>query len=271
MFGGINMVRLSSTIGPVDAGIIPLLAAIYRERTGVTISYEKAGTAATLEKAKTGNFDMVIVHARVLEEQFIADGYGMDRRDIMYNDFMILGPTDDPAGIRGINDAAAAFKRIAVAQALFVTRGDMSGTHVKELEIWDESGVHPDSGRDSWYYTFEEGDRGNAHTTLYANSRNAYTLMDRATCLLQRENINIVPLVEKDRILLNFIASIQVNPQRFPNINAKGAKAFIDWLCGEEAQIIIRDFEAARFNEPLYFPNSDEWNSQNKSAAFHMF
>ena len=258
-----NMVRLSSTIGPVDAGIIPLLAGTYKERTGVTIDYLKAGTAKTLENAKTGNFEMVIVHARALEEQFINDGYGIDRRDIMYNDFLILGPAADPAGIRGMTDAVAAFKRIAEAQALFVTRGDMSGTHVKELEVWDATGTRPDSGRDVWYCTFEEGDRGNAHTTLYANSRNAYTLMDRATYLIQREHINIVSLVEKDEILLNFFASIQVNPQKFPNINASGAKAFIDWLCGDEAQTIIRDFEAARFNEPLFFPNSDEWNSRH--------
>ena len=258
------MIRLSSTIGPVDAGIIPLLISTYEKQTGVNIECSKAGTAVCLENAKTGNFEMVIVHARALEDQFINEGYGLDRRDIMYNDFIILGPKEDPAGIKGMTDAVVAFKKIAAAKALFVTRGDMSGTHVKELEVWDKSGKRPDSGRDAWYYTFEEGDRGNAHTALYANNRNAYTLMDRATCILQRDKLKIIPLLEKDEILLNFFASIQVNPQKFPGINAEGAKAFIDWLCAEQAQTMIRDFEKARFNEPLFFPNSDEWKSKQR-------
>ena len=256
------MIRLSSTIGPVDAGIIPLLAKIYEERTRTRIKIEAAGTGATLERAKDGSFDMVIVHARALEDRFIADGYGVDRRDFMYNDFVILGPGEDPAGIRGMTDAAAAFALIAESKALFVTRGDNSGTHVKEMEVWAKAGIHPESDNDEWYVTFSKGNLGNAHVTIFANKLNAYTLMDRATFLIQRNNIRLVPLVEKDEILLNFFVSIQVNPKRFPNVNAKGAKAFIDWLCSEEAQIIIRDFEAERFNEPLFFPNSDEWNKK---------
>ena len=255
-------VKLSSTIGPVDAGIIPLLARTYEERTGTRIEYEKAGTGLTLEKAKAGNFDLVIVHARQLEEQFIADGFGIDRRDIMYNDFVILGPESDPAGVKGKTDAAAAFEKIAASKIPFVTRGDNSGTHVKEMEIWAKVGIHPDSTRDKWYITFERGDLGNGPTTLFANEIDAYLLMDRATFLIKKNNINIIPLLEKDEILLNFIASIQVNPLRFPNINANGAKAFIDWLCGNEAQSIIMDFEVQRYNEQLFFPNSAEWNRQ---------
>ena len=259
-----DVVKLSSTIGPIDAGIIPLLAKTYEESTGTKIEYEGAGTGATLEKAKDGSFDMVIVHARQLEEEFIADGFGIDRRDIMYNDFVILGPEDDPAGIKGMSDAAAAFTKIAESKALFVTRGDISGTHVKEMEVWDKADIHPNSANDEWYVTFSMGNLGNTQTTLFANRRGAYTLMDRATYLIQRNNIKIVPLVEKDTILLNYIASIQVNPERFPNVNANGAKAFIDWLCGDEAQTIIRDFEVQRYNEPLFFPNSNEWNEKNK-------
>jgi tungstate transport system substrate-binding protein len=258
-----GVVKLSSTIGPIDAGIVPLLAQTYEERTGTKIEFEGAGTGATLEKAKSGNFDMVIVHARSLEDKFIADGFGVDRRDIMYNDFVILGPANDPAGIKGMKDAAAAFAKIASAKTLFVTRGDMSGTHVKELEVWDKTGTRPDSAKDKWYATFAEGSKGNAHTTLYANSVNAYLLMDRATYLIQKSNIKLVPLVENDSILLNYIASIQVNPAQFPNVNAKGAKAFIDWLCGDEAQTIIKNFEVQKYGEPLFFPNSDEWNKKN--------
>ena len=257
-----GVVRLSSTIGPVDAGIVPLLAETYEKLTGTRVEFESAGTGATLEKAKNGTFDMVIVHARALEEQFIADGYGIDRRDFMYNDFMILGPEADPAGIRGMGDAAAALLRIAEAQALFVTRGDLSGTHVKEMEVWEKAKMTPHSDKDEWYHTFSGGNLGNAQTTLFANSRNAYVLMDRATYLIQKNNITLVPLLEGDEILLNFFASIQVNPERFPKVNAEGAKAFIDWLCGDEAQEIIRNFQVDRFGEPLFFPNSDEWNTK---------
>ena len=256
----LSSVKLSSTIGPISAGIVPLLAKTYEARTGVAIEYEGAGTYVTLEKAKGGGFDMVIVHARSLEDRFIAEGYDIDRRDIMYNDFMILGPAADPAGIRGMNDASAAFAKIAASKALFVTRGDLSGTHVKELELWEKAGIRPDSSKDAWYVTFEDGKLGNGPITIYANERGAYLLMDRATHLILKNRISIVPLVEGDSMLLNFIAAIRVNPEKFPGINAKGAKAFTDWLCGDEAQTIIRDFEVAKYGEPLFFPNSDEWN-----------
>lgn len=257
-----NVVKLSSTIGPVDAGIIPLLARTYEKQSGVKVEVEKAGTGLTLEKAKTGDFDMVIVHARALEDKFINDGYGIKRRDIMYNDFVILGPKDDPAGIKFSNDAAGAFAKIAAAESLFITRGDLSGTHVKEMEVWEAANLKPDSKKDQWYHTFEDGYKGNGPTTLYADSRQAYFLMDRATYLIQKNNISVVPLVEGDKVLLNFIAAIQVNPAKFPQINSSGAKTFIDWLCADEAQTIIRDFEVHIYNEPLFFPNSDEWNKK---------
>ena len=259
-----DTVRLSSTIGPIDAGIVPLLAKTYEEKTGTKVVFEGAGTGATLEKAKGGSFDMVIVHARALEDKFIADGYGIDRRDIMYNDFVILGPKKDPAKIKGMKDAAEAFKKLAKAKKLFVTRGDMSGTHVKELEVWEKAGIKPDAEKDNWYLEYSLGKLGNGPSTVFASKRNAYILMDRATYLIQQKNIRLVPLVEKDEILLNFIAAIQVNPEKFPNVNAAGAKAFIDWLCGDEAQTIIKDFQVKKYGEPLFFPNSDEWNAEHK-------
>ena len=259
-----DVVKLSSTIGPIDAGIVPLLAKTYEGRAGTKIEFEGAGTGATLEKAKSGNFDMVIVHARALEDKFIADGFGVDRRDIMYNDFVILGPVSDPAKIKGMKKAEVALAQIALYGATFVTRGDQSGTHVKEMEVWEKAGMRPDSNKDEWYVTFSMGNLGNAQSTLFANRRNAYTLMDRATYLIQKNNIKLVPLVEKDEILLNFIASIQVDPKKFPNVNSAGAEAFIDWLCGDEAQAIIKDFEVAKYKEPLFFPNSDEWNKKHK-------
>lgn len=256
-------IRLSSTIGPVDAGIIPLLADTYKAKTGTEFVIEKAGTGATLEKAKTGNFDMVIVHARALEDQFIKDGYGQNRRDVMYNDFVILGPKNDPAGIKGMNNAAEAFKVIAEKKIPFISRGDMSGTHVAEMNIWKAAGITPDGDKDEWYTVFSLGKLGNGPTTLFTDKRAAYTLMDRATYLKQQKNVKIVPLVEGDKAMLNLIAAIEVSPKRFPTVNNADTVKFIDWLCSDEAQLIIKDFEVKKFGQPLFFPNSDEWNKKH--------
>lgn len=256
-------IRLSSTIGPVDAGIIPLLADNYKAKTGTEFVIEKAGTGATLEKAKTGNFDLVVVHARALEDRFIAEGYGQNRRDFMYNDFVILGPEEDPAGIKGMKSAVEALKKIAEAKAPFISRGDMSGTHVAEMKVWRAAGISPDAEMDEWYTVFSLGKLGNGPTTIFADKRGAYTLMDRATYLTRRSGIKIVPLVEGDPILLNLIAAIEVSPKRFPKVNNAEAVKFVDWLCGDEAQTIIKDFKVSEYGEPLFFPNSDEWNKKH--------
>jgi tungstate transport system substrate-binding protein len=149
--------------------------------------------------------------------------------------------------------AVDAFRKIAAAGAPFVTRGDKSGTHVKEMEVWKASGVEPTG---AWYETFAEGSKGNKVTTRHADSRKAYVLMDRATYLTLKKEIGLVPLVEGDKLLMNYIAVIAVNPERFPNVNAKGATAFMDWLTGDEAQALIRDFGKDTFGEPLFFPNA---------------
>lgn len=246
-------VKISSTIGPVEAGIIPLLAETFTAKTGIPVSYEKAGTGATLEKAKSGNFDLVVVHAKKLEDAFIKDGYGVDRRDIMYNDFVILGPAADPAGIQGMTSAVAAFARLAEKQAPFVTRGDKSGTHVKEMEIWQAAGITP-SG--AWYTTFADGAKGNKVTTLFANAQNAYVLMDRATWLTLKDNLTLKVLMQGDPLMMNYIAIIRVNPEKFPAVHASAALALADWLEGLEAQTLIKNFEVAKYGEPLFFPNA---------------
>ena len=252
-------VRMSSTIGPIDAGIVPALVEAYK-KSGTTVTFEGAGTGATLEKAKTGNFDIVMVHARSLEDKFIADGFGVDRRDIMYNDFVILGPASDPAGIKGMKSAASALTRIAIMGSPFVTRGDMSGTHVKELEVWDAAHIKPEG---DWYVTYSLGKLGNGPSTAFANRRGAYILMDRATYLTMKKDIKLVPLVEKDPILLNLIAVIRVNPTKFQGLNADTALAFADWLEGDEAQNLIKDFGVKKYGEPLFFPNSKSWNAKH--------
>jgi tungstate transport system substrate-binding protein len=254
---------MASTIGPIDAGIVAALEDAFRQRTGIDVRHAGAGTGAALDMAKTGSFDLVLVHARRLEDEFVAAGFGVDRRDVMYNDFVILGPASDPARIRGERSAATALAKIASARALFVTRGDQSGTHVKELEIWQKAGIKP-SG--SWYATFERGAAGNVPTTRYANERQAYVLMDRATVLTLKRDLRLHVLVEKDEDLLNHIAVIRVNPVRFPRVNAADAQRFVDWLVSDDAQRLIQAFGVDRYGEPLFFPNSDAWRSKQRRS-----
>ncbi|MBP3730564.1 MAG: substrate-binding domain-containing protein [Mailhella sp.] len=253
--------RISSTIGPVDAGMLPLLADTFSQKTGIAITIEKAGTGATLKKAESGNFDLVMVHARKLEDAFCAAGFGIDRRDVMYNDFVILGPKADPAGIKGMKSVTEAMAKLAAAKVHFVSRGDKSGTHVKEMDIWAAAGIQP-SG--SWYEVWEGGSKGNKATTLYAEEKQAYTLMDRATWLTLKDTISLVPLMEADPLMLNLIAVIRINPEKFPAIHKEEALKFADWVVGDEAQTIIRDFGKDKYGQPLFFPNSDQWNAKHK-------
>jgi len=248
-------IKLASTIGPIDAGIVGTLEAAFTKKTGVAVEHTGAGTSQALKMAETGEYDLVLVHARALEEKFVSDGYGTKRYDLMYNDFVILGPENDPAGIRGEKDAAAALRTIAQTQSFFVTRGDKSGTHVKELEVWKKAGIEPQG---TWYEIFEQGSKGNAPTLAYANEKQAYTIMDRATYITMKPKITVQILVEGDEVLLNYMTLIPVNPAKFPQVNHKGALQFIEWLQGKEAQIIIRDFGKDKYGEPLFFPNSPE-------------
>ena len=255
-----DVLLMASTIGPIDAGIVRALEEAYLAKTGVLVRHAGAGTGAALDMAKRGGFDLVMVHARALEDKFVAEGFGIDRRDVMYNDFVILGPASDPAGIRNERGAMAALARIAQRQVPFVTRGDNSGTHVKEKELWQAAGITP---RGAWYVTYEKGADGNAPTTRYANERQAYLLMDRATYLTLKKEISLQVLVERDPELLNYIAVIRIDPARFPKSNATGAQAFVDWLVSDEAQLLIKSFGVDQYGESLFFPNSDEWRKKH--------
>lgn len=248
-------VSLASTIGPVDAGMIPALEKAYMDKyPNVAVRHYKAGTGATLEIAKTDIVDLVIVHAKALEEQFVADGYGTERIDLMYNDFVLMGPADDPAGVKGMTSITEALKKISESGAHFVTRGDKSGTHVKELDLWKAANITPEG---DWYEVYEKGSTGNGPTLMYTDAENAYTIMDRATYLTKKDNIkNIVVLVEKDDLMLNYITVIPCNKEKLPLVNADGAAHFINWLVSDEAQEIIRTFGVDTYGEPLFFPNA---------------
>lgn len=248
-------VLLSTTIGPVDAGIIDELINAYTDQNpDKTIRYIARGTGAAINLAKEGDIDMVIVHAKSLEEEFVAEGYGTERIDFMYNDYVLVGPKDDPAGVAGSANIGEALKKISDSESKFISRGDNSGTHVKETEIWADAGLEP-SG--DWYEVYEKGNEGNKATILYTDEQNAYTIIDRATVITNKENLsNLEVLHENDEIMLNYITLIPCNPEHFNDINSEDAADFIEWLVGEEAQEIIKNFGVDTYGEPLFFPNA---------------
>jgi tungstate transport system substrate-binding protein len=255
-----NYIFMASTIGPIDAGIVGALEDQFEKETGIRVRHVGAGTGATLQIAEKGNIDLVLVHAKALEEKFVKDGYGTERISLMYNDFVIVGPSEDPAGIKGMKSATEALKKISGKKVLFISRGDRSGTHVAEMDLWKAAGIKP-SG--SWYVVYEKGAEGNVPTLKYTDQRKAYTVIDRATLLTIQKEIKIGILVEKDEALLNFISLIPVNPKKFPGVNYEAAMTFARWLTSpEKGQSIIRDFGKDKYGGPLFFPNSREWNSR---------
>ncbi len=258
-----QFILIASTIGPIDSGIVDLLENQFEKETGIRVRHVGAGTGAALEIAQKGNVDLVLVHAKSLEEKFVKEGFGTERIDLMYNDFVIVGPPDDPAGIKGMKQAIEALKLISQKGVIFISRGDKSGTHVAEMELWDKAGLKP-SG--PWYVIYEKGSEGNAPTLKYTDQKGAYTVIDRATFLTLKDQMKLVVLVERDEALLNYITLIPVNPQKFQKTNYEGTMVFVKWLTSpEKGQRIIRDFGKDKYGSPLFFPNSKEWrNSQGQ-------
>ena len=254
-----KFILLSSTIGPIDAGIVGVLENVFEEETGIRVRHVGSGTGAALDIARQGDIDLVLVHARPLEEKFVQEGFGTERIDLMYNDFVIVGPPSDPAEIKGVRQATEALKRISERGAPFISRGDKSGTHVAEMQLWEKAGIKP-SG--SWYLIYEKGTMGNVPTLRYTDEKNAYTLIDRATYLTLKGQIKLSILVEKDEALLNYMTLIPVNPKKFPRANYEDAMIFVKWLTSaEKGQRIIRDFGKDKYGSPLFFPNSKEWRT----------
>jgi len=252
-----KFILLSSTIGPIDAGIVGLLEDEFEKETGIRVRHVGSGTGAALNIARKGNVDLVLVHAKSLEEKFVQEGFGTERIDLMYNDFIIVGPSNDPAGIKGVKLAIEALKKISEKKVTFISRGDKSGTHVSEMGLWGKAGIKP-SG--SWYVIYEKGAMGNVPTLRYTDEKNAYTVIDRATYLTLKGQIKLDILVEKDEALLNYMTLIPVNPQKFPRVNYEDAMVFVKWLTSpKKGQRIIKDFGKDKYGSPLFFPNSKEW------------
>jgi tungstate transport system substrate-binding protein len=257
--GSGKFVLLASTIGPVDSGIVDLLENEFEKETGIRVRHVGAGTGATLRIAQKGNIDLVMVHAKSLEEKFVAEGYGTERIDLMYNDFVIVGPASDPAGIRGMKSATETLQTISSKGSTFISRGDKSGTHVAEIQLWEKAGIKP-SG--SWYVVYEKGSAGNVATLRYADEKGAYTFIDRASFLSPKDQIKLQILVEGDKAMLNYITLIPVNPKKFSRANYEDAMIFVEWLTDpKKGQKIIRDFGKDKYGSPLFFPNSKDWRA----------
>ena len=240
-------VILSTTTSTQDSGLLEVLVPMFERTSGYTVKTISVGTGQALALAARGEADVTLAHAPSLEKKYVADGKMRNRRLVMYNDFVVVGPADDPAGIKG-ESAVAALKKIAGAGSRFVSRGDKSGTHALELALWQQAGVTPAA---PWYI---ESGQGMGATLGIADDRRAYTLTDRATLLSFSRRVRLVTLVEGDRPLLNVYAVMEVNPANGPRVNAAGGKAFADFLLAPETQAVIKTFGVEKYGRPLFVP-----------------
>jgi tungstate transport system substrate-binding protein len=244
--------RCASTTSTQNSGLFDYLLPIFEQKTGIKVDVVAVGTGAALEIGKRGDADVVMVHAKDQELKAVEEGWFVDRHDLMYNDFVIIGPTNDPLNIKGTKSASAAFKQIADQGGPFVSRGDKSGTHAKELQVWKKAGVDP-QGR-KWYL---EVGQGMAKTQRIANEKRGYTLTDRGTWLATRDQdkLDLIIVVEGDPVLYNQYGVMAVNPEKHQQVKYKEAKMFIDWLVSPEGQKAIGDFKDQKGNQ-LFTPNA---------------
>ncbi len=263
---------LATTTSTDNSGLLAAILPNFETRYAADVEVIAVGTGQAIQLGENGDADVILVHARSREDAFVEAGYGVNRQDVMYNDFVIVGPATDPAGVAGMTDATAALAKIAEAESTFVSRGDDSGTHIKEQGLWEASGVAmieavSIKNADKTYIR-PEGDwyqsvgQGMGATLTMADEQRAYTLSDRATYLARTlEGIDLEILVEGDSRLFNPYGVIQVNPELHPNVNAAGAETFIEWLTSVETQQLIGQFGIEQFGMPLFVPDSAAWNA----------
>ena len=247
-------VILSTTTSTQDSGLLGVLVPLFEKQTGYSVKTVSVGTGQALALAAKGDADVALVHAPSLEKQYVAEGKLLNRRLVMYNDFVIIGPKEDPAKVRSSKSASGALKAIEQAKVSFVSRGDNSGTHILEKSLWKAAGIEP---KGSWYM---EARQGMGATLGIANERNAYTITDRGTYLALRNGVSPLRnrvslriLIEGDRALLNIYSVMEVNPANGPRINSVGGKAFADFMVAPETQNVIRNF-GKKFGQSLFVP-----------------
>lgn len=254
---GANSIIVASTTSTQDSGLFKYILPLFRKATGIEVRVVAQGTGQALDTGRRGDADVLFVHARAQEEKFVADGFGVKRRPVMYNDFVLIGPGSDPAGISGGKDIAAALKAIAAWGAPFVSRGDRSGTHSAELRLWKVAGVDIARSKGSpWYREIGQG-MGAALNT--SSAMNAYVLADRATWLNFRNRGELKIVVEGDKRLFNQYGIMLVNPAKHKHVKTEAGQKFIDWLTGPEGQKAIADYKIG--GASLFFPNANDSNA----------
>ena len=247
-----RFITVASTTSTEQSGLFRYLLPIFERKSGIEVRVVALGTGQALDLARRGDADVVFVHAKSAEEEFLREGHAVQRFPVMYNDFILIGPKSDPAGIAG-SDAPEALRKIKNANAAFVSRGDRSGTHIAELNLWTMAGIDIAKERGPWYRETGQG-MGPALNT--ASAMNAYLLSDRATWLAFNNRGDLAILVEGDRRLMNQYGVMLVNPEKHPNVKRADGQAFIDWVVSSEGQAAIADYKIG--GEQLFFPNAGE-------------
>ena len=248
-----KFITVASTTSTEQSGLFGFLLPAFEKKTGIQVRVVALGTGQALDLARRGDADVVLVHAKSAEEKFLAEGYGVKRDPVMYNDFVLIGPKSDPAKIAGRKDILEALKKIQATQSPFVSRGDRSGTHLAELALWKDAGIEIDKSKGPWYRDTGQG-MGPALNT--ASSLNAYILADRGTWLAFKNRGDLAILVEGDKRLFNQYGVMLVNPDKHPTVKKDLGKTFIDWLVSPEGQKLIADYKID--GEQLYFPNAGQ-------------
>lgn len=257
------ILRLGTTTSVEDSGLLIFLLEDFEREYRVEVEVIAVGTGQAIALGERGDVDVIIVHAPRLEQEFVGAGYGLQRYDLMVNDFIIVGPKDDPARVSEANSAAKALFKIAVSRAVFVSRGDSSGTHIREIELWDQAGIKP-SAADDWYYSIGQG---MGATLNFTNELEGYTLSDRGTFLSHGSNLSNLEVLfggksfdeNSDSLLRNYYSIIPINPIAHPKVNSSLAKDFVTWITSDSTQAKILSFGQEQYGQPLFYPNSEEW------------
>jgi tungstate transport system substrate-binding protein len=247
----LKTIILATTTSTQDSGLLDVLLPVFEKKTGYFVKTIAVGSGQAMAMGQKGEADVLLVHSPAAEKKFVAEGFGVNRRLVMHNDFIILGPSEDPAKIKGIKSSSESFKSMALAKTLFLSRGDNSGTHAKEKDIWKAAGINPEG--EKWY---QQTGLGMGQTLSVASEKKGYTLADRGTYLALKKNLGLDILVEGDAILLNIYHVIEVNPAKWPKVNSAGAKAFADFIVAKETQDIIKTFGVDKYGSPLFFPDA---------------
>jgi tungstate transport system substrate-binding protein len=242
---------LSTTTSTQDSGLLDVLIPIFEKKTGYFVKTIAVGSGQAMAMGQKGEADVLLVHSPAAEKKFVAEGYGINRRLVMHNDYIVAGPAEDPAKIKGMKATTEVFKKIASAGSLFLSRSDKSGTHSKEMAIWKAAGINPEGQK--WY---QQTGLGMGQTLNVTSEKKGYTLADRGTYLALKKNLSLDILAEGDSILLNIYHVIEVNPGKWPKLNAAGGKAFADFMVSKEVQDIVKTFGVDKFGSPLFFPDA---------------